>query len=308
MKAGEDAALLDRCVADFLAYLRDVRRLSPHTLAAYGRDLADFQSFCRERAIDTADSVQESHVRQWIAAAHRQGLSSKSLQRRLSALRAFYRHRSRRAGEARNPALGIQAPRGERRLPKTLDVDLLSQYLELAEDDPLTLRDLAMAELFYSSGLRLAELRALDLDDIDYGEGLVTVTGKGRKTRSLPLGRTAAAALQSWLSLRPRYAGEDAGKALFLSQRGQRISARSIQLRIQRLARQQGLGRNVHPHMLRHSFASHLLESSGDLRAVQELLGHSDIATTQVYTHLDFQHLAKVYDVAHPRARRRHKS
>lgn len=307
MRSRERSASLDSSVTAFLDYLRDVRRLSAHTLAAYRRDLADFQSFCAERSIAAADAVQEADVRQWIAAAHRRGLSSKSLQRRLSALRAFYRDRSRRGGEARNPALGVQAPRGARRLPKTLDVDLLGQYLQSGDDDPLSLRDLAMAELFYSSGLRLAELRALDLGHIDFRDGLVTATGKGRKTRSVPLGKVAAAALRAWLSVRPQFTGEGAGRALFLSQRGRRISARSIQLRLRRLGQRQGLGRDVHPHMLRHSFASHLLESSGDLRAVQELLGHSDIATTQVYTHLDFQHLAKVYDGAHPRARRRPK-
>ena len=202
----------------------------------------------------------------------------------------------------------MRAPRGRRSLPDTLDADLVGRFLRPPDDSPLSLRDVAMAELFYSSGLRLAELQALDLQHVDHAQGLVTVIGKGSKTRSVPVGAAARSALAAWLAQRPRLAGAEAGSALFLSRRGRRIGERAIQLRLRRLARGNGLGRDVHPHLLRHSFASHLLESSGDLRAVQELLGHSDISTTQVYTHLDFQHLAQVYDSAHPRARRRGKA
>jgi integrase/recombinase XerC len=291
-------------VADFLDYLRSVRRLSPHTISAYERDLADFRAHCDELSIEDANAVRESDVRSWLARGHRRGLSPTSLQRRLSALRAFYQQRGRLSGERFNPAQGVQAPRRKRRLPKTLETDQVSRYLTATGDGPLELRDIAMAELFYSSGLRLAELRGLDLDDIDRGDRLLTITGKGNKTRSIPLGRMALAALEAWLAARPAPCTADAERAVFLSRQGRRLGERSIQLRIRELARRNGLGQDVHPHMLRHSFASHLLESSGDLRAVQELLGHSNISTTQIYTHLDFQHLAEVYDGAHPRARR----
>jgi integrase/recombinase XerC len=302
------AADLAAAISGFIDYLRNVRRLSPHTLKAYQQDLEDFQRFCAQRGIASADSVHEDTVRQWIAQGHRAGLASGSLQRRLSALRAFFSQHSRECGQQRNPALAVRAPRGQRRLPKTLDADLVGRYLQLPDDEPLSLRDVAMAELFYSSGLRLAELRSLNLGDIDRQQQLLRVTGKGGKTRSVPVGQRALAAMDAWLAQRRGYATTDSEQALFLSQRGTRIGERAIQLRLRRLARHNGLGRDVHPHMLRHSFASHLLESSGDLRAVQELLGHSDIATTQVYTHLDFQHLARVYDAAHPRARRSGKS
>lgn len=293
-------------IAGFLDYLATVRRLSPKTLDAYQRDLDDFETFAAgQNATVSADDIEESHVRRWLGESHRRGLAPSTLQRRLSALRAFYRFRGRDSARQHNPAIDVRAPRKRRTLPKVLEADQLGRYLTPPDDDPLTLRDAAMAELMYSSGLRLAELRALDTVDLDRSERLVTVTGKGGKTRSVPVGSMALSALERWLPLRPEPADEDAGRALFLSQRGRRIGERAIQLRIRRLARRNGLGQDVHPHMLRHSFASHLLESSGDLRAVQELLGHSNISTTQVYTHLDFQHLAKVYDSAHPRARRR---
>lgn len=303
--AATGATALEQAIAAFLAYQRDVRRLSPHTLDAYRRDLLDFSVFCQSLGVTHSDAVGEATVRQWLARGHRNGLAPSSLQRRLSALRALYRHLSRDGDSRHNPALSVQAPRRRRSLPKTLDADLMGRYLRAPDDDPLTHRDVAMAELFYAAGLRLAELRQLDIEHLDRHQQLVTVTGKGRKTRSVPVGRSALEALDRWLAERPTPTSADAERALFLNRRGERIGERSIQLRLRRLARLNGLGRHVHPHMLRHSFASHLLESSGDLRAVQELLGHSDIATTQIYTHLDFQHLAKVYDAAHPRARRR---
>jgi integrase/recombinase XerC len=287
----------------FLDYATGVRRLSPHTISAYRRDLDSFCQYCKEQGLNKSAAIQESHVRQWLAGGHRKGLAANSLQRRLSALRAYFNWESRDSGERRNPALAVQAPRKRRKLPGTLEADQLGVYLRADADDPLQLRDLAMAELFYSSGLRLAELRAANIEDIDYSQGLIRVTGKGNKTRSVPVGRVALDAIRAYLPHRPAAAARDE-RALFLSSRGSRISERSIQSRVQLLAQRNGLGRDVHPHMLRHSFASHILESSGDLRAVQELLGHSDISTTQIYTHLDFQHLAKVYDSAHPRAKK----
>lgn len=304
----DPSTALERQVDAFLDYLTTVKRLSPHTVSAYRRDLGDFSDFCEHLEINDATQVEESHVRQWLGKGRQARLASSTLQRRLSALRSFYQQRGRELGERRNPALAVQAPRRGRTLPKALEVDELSRYLAAPDDSALSVRDVAMAELFYSSGLRLAELRALDLSDLDRAERLVTVTGKGNKTRTVPVGAAALSALERWMRERPTPVDADAERALFLGQGGRRIGERAIQLRIRRLARHNGLGQHVHPHMLRHSFASHMLESSGDLRAVQELLGHSNISTTQIYTHLDYQHLAKVYDSAHPRARRRSKS
>ncbi|MDP5053356.1 MAG: tyrosine recombinase XerC [Congregibacter sp.] len=302
--SASQSASLEQRIAAFLEYLRSVRRLSRHTVSAYRRDLDSFEAFCQKQLLHSCTAVAESHVRQWLAQGHRSGLAPNSLQRRLSALRAYFQWESSDTGQRRNPALAVQAPRKRRKLPGTLEADQVGVYLRADENDPLQLRDLAMAELFYSSGLRLAELRAVNLHDIDKSQGLISVTGKGSKTRTVPVGRAAIRAIDAYLPHRTSTSVPD-DQALFVSSRGTRISERSIQSRIQLLAERNGLGRDVHPHMLRHSFASHLLESSGDLRAVQELLGHSDISTTQIYTHLDFQHLAKVYDGAHPRARKK---
>lgn len=294
---------LERDIADFVDDLCKVRRLSRHTIEAYRRDLHTVQRFADKNGLSSAGALGESHVRHWLAEAHRGGLAASSLQRRLSALRAFFTWRSRRSGQRRHPAAAVRAPRKGRKLPGVLEADQVSAYLAPAATDPLMQRDLAIAELLYSSGLRLAELCAVDIEDLDHRERLITVTGKGGKTRRVPVGTAALGAIAAYLNVRPAPADAQAENALFLSRRGTRISARSVQQRLRKLAADTGLGRPVHPHMLRHSFASHLLESSGDLRAVQELLGHSDIATTQIYTHLDFQHLARVYDDAHPRAR-----
>ena len=224
----------------------------------------------------------------------------------LSAARSLFNFLGRENGYPRNPAASVQAPRKPRKLPKTMDADQVDQYLSFDQDSPLASRDRAIAELFYSSGLRLAELVAVNLQDIDHQARLITVTGKGNKTRTLPVGGAALGAIEQWLQQRPPIAADpDSANALFTSLRGKRISVRNIQDRIKLQGRKSGMSQDVHPHMLRHSFASHMLESSGDLRAVQELLGHANIATTQIYTHLDFQHLAKVYDAAHPRAKRR---
>ncbi len=286
----------------FLEYLGTVRQYSRHTLDAYRRDLGRFQGFCEQQQLDDANAVHAAHVRQYAAGLHRAGRQGRSIQRALSAIRSLYNFLLRQGQVAGNPANGIQAPRQQRRLPKALDADQVEQFLKSSDDSVTALRDQAMAELFYSSGLRLSELASLDLDDIDPRQGLVTVTGKGRKTRTVPVGGIALDAVAAWRKVRPEIAGEP---ALFLSSRGRRISVRNIQDRLKRRGRATGMHQDVHPHMLRHSFATHMLESSGDLRAVQELLGHANISTTQVYTHLDFQHLAKVYDQAHPRARKR---
>ena len=292
----------------FDAHLRDERRLSPHTLAAYRRDLDQLRAYCADHDIDAWPALDHHHLRRFAAALHRQGLSGRSIQRRLSAVRCFFEFLIRESHMGHNPAQGVRAPKTPRKLPAVLDVDEIQQLLEINEDTPLALRDRAILELFYSSGLRLAELAALDLTHLNLADGTVTVTGKGRKTRLLPVGRHARAALRRWLAVRGAFGPGPEQGALFLSRRGTRRAPSSLQQRLKYWARRQGLPGNVHPHQLRHSFASHLLESSGDLRAVQELLGHADIATTQIYTHLDFQHLARVYDASHPRARRRRSS
>jgi integrase/recombinase XerC len=252
------------------------------------------------------EELVEADIRAWASQLHRRGLAGGSIQRSLSATRSYYNFLGRENGVLRNPATSVQAPRKPRKLPKTLDADQVDKYLVFDSDTAVARRDSAMAELFYSSGLRLAELAAVDVNDIDAQSKLLTVTGKGRKTRTVPVGSAALETIARWLKVRPSDAAEttDAG-ALFTSNRGRRISVRNIQARLKLQARKSGMHQDVHPHMLRHSFASHMLESSGDLRAVQELLGHANISTTQIYTHLDFQHLAKVYDASHPRAKRR---
>jgi len=288
----------------FLNYLQSERRYSPHTLDGYHRDL---QQLARQLDIQSDEDwrgIDSQQVRQAIAQAHRKGLNGRSLQRRLSALRRFYAWLAQKKGFENNPAVGISAPRTERSLPRALDTDQTQRLMQISPGDPLGARDLAMLELTYSSGLRLSELASLDLGDIDLKANALRVTGKGRKTRELPIGRYAHEALQHWLQFRKELAPPEE-RALFLSRQGKRISHRNIQQRFKTWAQKTGLEVPLHPHMLRHSFASHLLESSGDLRAVQELLGHADISTTQIYTHLDFQHLAKVYDQAHPRARKK---
>jgi integrase/recombinase XerC len=295
----------DLATEQFLEYLRGVRRLSPHTLSNYRRDLDKFTSYC-QNLFDHPAAVDAAAVRHWVAKLHHAGLNGRSIQRALSAVRSFYKFRNRQYHEKNNPALGIQAPKAAKKLPKAMDTDQLQQLLQANGDDWLSLRDQAMMELFYSSGLRLSELANLDLPTLDLPQQLVTVTGKGNKTRQLPLGRFAVDALQQWLAVRNQVSSDC--EAVFLSLRGQRIATRSIQARLKKAALQSGIGQHLHPHMLRHSFASHMLESSGDLRAVQELLGHANISTTQVYTHLDFQHLAKVYDQAHPRASKKRDS
>jgi integrase/recombinase XerC len=297
---------LDTSAARFIDYLRDVRQLSPHTISNYRRDLLALQHFCVTSGRGAVEQLAEADIRAWASQLHRQGLAGGSIQRGLSATRSLYNFLGRESGLLRNPAASVQAPRKPRKLPKTMDADQVDKYLSFDSDSLTARRDSAMAELFYSSGLRLAELAAVEVDDIDPHSKLLTVTGKGRKTRTVPVGSVALQAIARWLEVRPPATADaaDAG-ALFTSNRGRRISVRNIQARLKVQGRKSGMHQDIHPHMLRHSFASHMLESSGDLRAVQELLGHANISTTQIYTHLDFQHLAKVYDAAHPRAKRR---
>ncbi len=288
----------------FLGYLQVERRASRHTHDAYRRDVVRLREFCDQRGLTQWRQLDVHAARAFAASLRSRGLAARSIQRSLSAARTFFRYLNREGRLKTNPFAGLSAPKADRHLPKTLTAEQATLLVSVAAREPIALRDRAMLELFYSSGLRLAELVGLDLPQLDLPQGLVRVTGKGRKTRELPVGRFAQAALQDWLACRSRWARDDL-QALFITRRGARLSPRAVQQRVSLWARRQGLGVAVHPHMLRHSFASHMLESSGELRAVQELLGHADIGTTQIYTHLDFQHLAKIYDAAHPRARRR---
>ncbi len=281
--------------------------MSPRTVAAYRRDLLMLQGYCDQRRISRWSALDNAQVRAYAAAEHAGGLGPRSIQRRLSAVRTFYDFLMREGCCTRNPGQDVRAPKTGKRLPTTLDADQMGRLLEFRVQDSLSIRDKAILELFYSSGLRLSELVNLDIPAIDFADRTVRVVGKGDKTRIVPIGRFALDALKKWLGERTSLARGGAS-AVFIGRGGRRLSARAVQLRVDMWARRQGLGVHVHPHMLRHSFATHLLESSSDLRGVQELLGHADIGTTQVYTHLDFQHLAKVYDAAHPRARRGRRS
>jgi integrase/recombinase XerC len=291
----------------FLSHLAHERRMSGHTIAAYRRDLLGLAEFGTKRRLTGWNALDHSGVRTFAAALHGAGLSPRSIQRHLSAARTFYDFLMREGHCARNPALDVRAPKSKKRLPATLDADQMGRLLAFRVDDSLSIRDKAIMELFYSSGLRLAELVSLSVTAVDLEDRTVRVLGKGSKTRIVPVGRQAVDALKTWLKERVALA-ESGVNALFVGRRGRPLSVRSVQLRVGAWGRRQGLGVHVHPHMFRHSFATHLLESSGDLRGVQEMLGHADIGTTQIYTHLDFQHLATVYEAAHPRARRRQRS
>lgn len=287
----------------FLGHLRNERRLSAHTLAAYQRDLQSCCRFLEARQVSDWSDVDNALLRRYVASRHQAGLSGRSLQRELSAIRTLFHYLIRERRCRHNPALDLRAPKAADKLPRLIDADQAMQLLDAPDnDDWLLVRDHAMLELFYSSGLRLSELAGLDIHQLDLAQGEVRVLGKGSRTRILPVGRMARQALDRWLRIRPDV--PDPAQPVFVGMQGRRLTPRAIQLRVRRYGVEQ-LGQHLHPHMLRHSFASHLLESSGDLRAVQELLGHSDISTTQVYTHLNFQHLAEVYDRAHPRARRK---
>ena len=299
------ASALELGIDDYLGYLEATRRASSHTLAAYRRDLATLATYLAQAGIDTPEGIDAAVIRRSVAALHRRGLGSRSLQRFLSACRGLFNHLVSNGRLRVNPALGVTAPKGARKLPATLDVDQTARLLDAEPQSWESLRDGAIMELLYSSGLRLSELCRLDLPELDLDGALVTVTGKGNRTRTIPLGTQATRALRRWLQARSQCAHAVHQAAVFISRRGTRISGRAVQKRLEQQGRVRGLSQRLHPQMLRHSFASHLLESSGDLRAVQEMLGHANLSTTQVYTHLDFQHLAKVYDAAHPRATRR---
>jgi integrase/recombinase XerC len=285
----------------YLEHLSNERRLSRHTVAHYARDIASFLTLAGGVPLKRVD---EQQVRRHVAQLHAQGLDGRSLARMLSAWRGFFSYLARDHGYTHNPCAGVRAPRTAKRLPHALSPDEAARLMEIAAAGPLELRDKAIVELLYSSGLRLSELTGLEQHDVNVRDATVRVTGKGAKTRVVPVGRLALAALQAWVPARGELArpGE---KALFVGREGKALGARAVQARLKYWARKLGLADKVHPHALRHSFASHLLQSSGDLRAVQEMLGHASISTTQVYTHLDFQHLAKAYDAAHPRAKKK---
>ena len=303
----------------FRRYLAAERRCSPHTLAAYTRDLQTLVSYCDRTGLESWSAVDSGHLRSFAARLHAGGLGPRSIQRRLSAVRTFYEFLQREAhalrkeadGDERhevarirsNPGQDVRAPKAARRLPQTLDADQMARLLEIPAGEPFATRDRAIMELLYSSGLRLAEIVGLDLGHLDLPDRTVHVLGKGSKARVVPVGRVALRAIEQWLSERAALArpGES---ALFVGRLGRRLGRRAVELRVAYWARRQGVAAHVYPHLFRHSFASHLLESGAELRGVQELLGHADIATTQIYTHLDFQHLARIYDATHPRARR----
>ena len=291
----------NKLLEQFLAHLASERRLSPHTVLNYGRDVAALLELAGDAPLE---QLQIHHLRRFIAQLHARGLDGRSLARMLSGWRGFFRYLARDHGYTHNPCTGLRAPKAKKTLPHALSPDEAQRLMQLPENGALAARDRAMFELFYSSGLRLSELISLAPDDINFSDATVRVTGKGSKTRIVPVGSHALRALTDWL--KPRAALVKAGdNALFINRNGRRLTPRAVQYRMKSWALKLGLNTDLYPHKLRHSFASHLLQSSGDLRAVQEMLGHASIATTQVYTHLDFQYLAKAYDAAHPRAKRK---
>lgn len=296
--------MIGKLAEDYLSHLAFERRLAGLTLKHYRRDLDMLGQLVGERPLRV---LQQQDIRRFLAQLHGKGLSPRSIARLLSAWRGFFEHAQRGGHLVQNPAEGVRAPKAEKRLPEVLSPDEASRLVAIEDESDAGKRDHALFELAYSCGLRVSELVGLDIGSIDAANGEVRVTGKGSKTRIVPVGKAALGALKEWLVVRVTLKGADL-PALFLGPRGQRLTARAVQTRIKQWAIKQGITADVHPHMLRHSFASHVLQSSGDLRAVQEMLGHASIASTQVYTHLDFQHLAKVYDAAHPRAKRKRKA
>ncbi len=288
---------------EYLEFLAFERGLSTLTRESYARDLQQFNKLSKHEALD---AIKVTHVRRFIAAMHSSGLSSKTIARRLSAWRGFYDFLINRHQFTSNPMTGLRAPKSAKTLPQALSIEQSIKLVDVAGDDILSVRDHAILELFYSSGLRLSELVGLNLGAIDETGGQVTVTGKGNKTRVVPVGSHALQAIKNWLPIRANILiNHPSENAVFITQQGSRITPRAVQYRVKQWSIKQGLDTSVHPHLLRHSFATHVLQSSGDLRAVQEMLGHANISTTQIYTHLDFQHLAKVYDIAHPRAKKK---
>lgn len=295
--------LMQRDIDKFLMFLSHERRYSPATTSGYQRSLIQQGCILVEQGFKDWRAVELADLRQMTMQLNRQNLSASSIANKLSALRSFYQYLLEKGQIDVNPARALTAPKQGRPLPKNLDIDTLTQLLNIQDDSPLGLRDHAILELFYASGLRLAELVGLDMKDVDLKHREVRVLGKGKKERLVPFGHQAQAALKDWFKVRGQLCG--AGEtAVFVSNRSTRMTTRAVQQRLNVWAKRQQIGNHIHPHKLRHSFATHMLESSGDLRVVQELLGHANLSTTQVYTHLDFQHLAKVYDAAHPRAKR----
>ncbi len=300
-----DAAERD-WIERFSRHLSLERRLSPLTCTHYRRDIDALADWCGAAGVGRWRDVDSEHMRSWAASCYRRGLSSRSIQRRLSAARTFFRFLQREGCIRKSPVDAVSAPKAKKRLPGNLDADTMARLLDIQGDGPVVDRDRAILELLYSSGLRLAELTDLDVGDLDLADATVRVTGKGNKDRIVPVGRHALTAVRRWLTVRPDRAAPGE-RAMFVSNRGTRLGKRAVQARVKHWARKQGIDTRVYPHLFRHSFATHLLESSHDLRGVQELLGHANISTTQVYTHLDFQHLARIYDQAHPRARSKSK-
>jgi len=296
--------MFDSELQAFYQYLQSEKRYSEHTLKNYQRDIRSFIEYCQTREIALWQSIDSQHVRDYVAQRHRKGLSGKSIQRLLSSLRSLFKYLIKYQKLKTNPAVGVTAPRTLRKLPEVLSPDDLNHLLTLDDSDPLAIRDMAIMELLYGCGLRLSELVDLNLNQIDWQSSTLNVIGKGRKQRLTPFGQKAAQAVKKWLATRSRYVAENE-QAVFVSQRGTRISASCVQQRLKKWATVKGLDRRLYPHLMRHSFASHILQSSQDLRAVQELLGHANLTTTQIYTHVDFQQLAKVYDAAHPRAKKK---
>ena len=285
----------------FLQFLETEKRYSKHTVKNYSKDIDDLENFCSAKKINMWDEIKPHHIRTYASQIFIDGLGARSIQRKLSAIRSFMNYLVRENLLRTNPADGVKTPKAAKKLPGVLDVDQINQLLNIKSTEPISLRDKAIMELLYSSGLRLAELVALNPIDLNIQDKSLTVIGKGNKKRMLPIGSKAINAIKAWIKVRSQIAAPDE-EALFVGNRGNRLSRRSIQSRINHWAKKNGLAQDVYPHLLRHSFATHLLEASGDLRAVQELLGHKDISTTQVYTHLDFQHLAETYDKTHPRS------
>ena len=290
-------------LAEYLKFLNFERGLSALTRENYARDIKQLIKLADSTALKELQNIQ---IRRFIATLHSKGLGGKSLARMLSSWRGFFDFLIQRHQFEANPVIGLRAPKSAKSLPQVLSIEQATKLVDISGDDDLAVRDHAILELFYSSGLRLSELVNLNIDALDFVQGTVTVTGKGEKTRIVPMGAHAMDAIQTWLQIRVNYATNDAAsKAVFIGLQGRRVGARNLQLRLKEWSIKQGINSSVHPHMLRHSFASHVLQSSGDLRAVQEMLGHANISTTQVYTHLDFQHLSKTYDAAHPRAKKK---
>lgn len=299
----EQASRLATGIDEFLAHARHELGLSDASLDAYGRDLSQFLAWCESEQLNNPADMTAVHLRSFAACRHRKGLNPRSIQRQLSALRRFFKFLRREGRIQGDPTEGVRAPRVKRRLPRPLDVDQVLALLSIPDEGDLATRDRAMLELFYTSGLRVSELAQLTWGRLDRDDSLVRVLGKGRKERLVPVGEPAMNALDQWRAVRRALPVSDEPR-IFTSLKGKALGVRAIQKRVAYWSDRQGLDQHVHPHQLRHSFASHILESSGDLRAVQELLGHANLATTQIYTHLDFQHLAKVYDETHPRARK----